>query len=169
MLCLNNKFTAGSHQLYWMIAFKEEAEALLDQAIGSVKIEHEDENAIVVAKAICLPILCHELSKGVMELISLHQFSNWNASKIGRVVRAADKATDETRLIQVGPDLWRKILKVVNAMKDKPSLPELATAFAVRPTKQVHDTIMAILDGKSEAQDMIRELVAGQQEESDYD
>jgi len=67
----------------------------------------------VVATGICFPVLCQELFKGVMELMSHHFETDLSEEEVRAVYYYADRLEDEPWYITVGPALWRKFIEVI--------------------------------------------------------
>jgi len=97
-----------------------------DNAVGWSHIEKEEGGEAegpegqqqapepkIVASAICFPILCQELFKGVMELIAHHGEANLTEEEVRTVYHYADRLEDEPWLMTVGPALWRKLLEAL--------------------------------------------------------
>ena len=84
LLDLYDKLAAGSVHQYWLVNIRQMCEMLANMAVGSARVEfpetdyeEDDEEAEpkLVARAICFPVLCQELSKAVMMLLSNHHLS----------------------------------------------------------------------------------------------
>ena len=114
LLALYNKFSAGSHALYWLINIPQMFDHLGATACGSEDVVYSDdgEPAKVVAKALVFPVLCQELSKGVAEMISHHGLGDVSDQS---VIDKADDIRHEPYMIQVGPEIWRRF----NAVRPK--------------------------------------------------
>jgi len=146
---------------------------LKDAAVGWSHVEFGDENGEeggeeggggnapepkVVASGICLPILCQELFKGVMEMLSVHGINqNLSKEELYTVLNHADKLEDEPWLITVGPALWRKFLEV---MPHEISLSEMMMKFNQETPDRVNKIIRAVIQNP----DAARKYFSGLQE-----
>lgn len=66
----------------------------------------------VVAKAWIFPLLIHELTKGVAELVCVHGLNQIEDDELyTEVIEVADKIEYELWMMQSGSSLWRKFLK----------------------------------------------------------
>ena len=161
LLKLYDVFASGSHKDYWHIDFK----SLLGGAVGSEKIEYQDDDQpAVVAKAFIFPILLQELSKGVAELISHHGLKGLDAETVKAVLGHADRAVDEPYLIQVGPEIWRRLLK---AMPDADAMTKakVYTMLAVQTPDKLDEILEAVIENPENAKDIVAGLIMSEPEE----
>lgn len=103
-------------------------------------IDHENENEdededspSVVAVGRTFVILCQELVKGSMELISLHGLKDLSEEDLKIVYAFADKRIDEPRYIQISSEIWRSLLSFIKHYRDnvgKISIPNLVMRIA---------------------------------------
>jgi hypothetical protein len=142
------------HKVYWYIDFSS-LEGLANMAAGSEKVAWEDDNPKVVAKAWIFPILAQELSKGVMELLTMHGYSNLDQGTQEALQKHADKLKHEPFLIMVGPTLWRKFLKVIP--KDT-KMSNLISKFSKLDPDQVHEIIDDVIDNPDQAEEKLSEI-----------
>lgn len=151
-----SKLSKLMHKAYWYIDFSM-LDNLANTAAGSEKVEwDEGGNPTVVAKAWIFPILAQELSKGIMELLTMHGYSNLDAETQGALQKHADKLKHEPYLIMIGPTLWRKFLKVVP--KDI-KLADLIAAFSKLEPEEVHEIVDDVLDNPGQAEERLGRLV----------
>ncbi|MBD3408408.1 MAG: hypothetical protein GF411_19955 [Candidatus Lokiarchaeota archaeon] len=156
LLNLYDKITSASHKQYWMMDISSMAKQLAGMAVGSEKVTYSNDTPKIEAKAIMFPILVQELSKGVMELLSHHGLSDMDEETTETVLAHADRLEDEPWLIQIGPEMWRKLL---DAMPDKTKKADIVTALNKLPPKQMHDLIMKILDDPVKARPELEKLL----------
>ena len=64
----------------------------------------------VMGKSMFLPSLFHELAKGTAELVCLHGLNALDPETYAVVMESADKVDYEWWELQVGPELWRRLL-----------------------------------------------------------
>ena len=175
LLDLYNKISAGSVHWYWLIDIPQMFGMLGAMAIGSESIKWDDEDRPTVdARAAIFPVLAQEMNKGVAELISLHGLSNMDAETTKTVLHHADDVRHEPYLIQIGPELWRRFLKV--RPKDIP-LADIVHAFAELDPDQLHSVVSAVVEDPDHARETLAELFREEEEweaptewtpESDY-
>jgi len=78
-----------------------------NSAGGSSKAEYDEENDqfVVKAKAICFPILLHEIVKGIYEIVGTEGFGA-DKEKNKRIVNAIDTLDNEPRDLQYGKFIY---------------------------------------------------------------
>lgn len=152
---LYDRFSTGAVLSSWY----QDIEALLKlmgvQKGGSEQVQWNDDKPQIVAKAIMFPLLLHELSKGVMEVLTMHQLSSLDPDTLKKVYKHADKYEHEFFHFFVGPAVWRKFLKVVP--QDK--LPRVVAALTGLKSKDVTAFIDAVVSDPEMATQMINNLV----------
>ncbi len=171
LLDLYGKLAAGAHGQYWMHDIAAMLNQLAGMAAGSSVIDwdqiHPDDDSptpTVVAKAVAFPVLVQELSKGIMEILTYHQFSDMDASAAHTVMKHADSMNIEPYLEQVGPAIWRRFLKVVNSI-DGVTLPQVISALSVQDPDEVHGIIVTVVgDTPDEAGTLLKDLVIDPEE-----
>lgn len=82
-------------------------------AAGWSGVEMREQGMVIVARAMCWPLLVHELVKGVAELICLHGLANLPEDQYAQVIEAADHIEFESWHMQTGVTLWRNLLKLL--------------------------------------------------------
>lgn len=115
LLQLYQRFASGSTHFYWIIDFVNLTKlALKGAAVGWSGVQYdENDEPVVVAKAVNFPVLVQELVKGVMELLSHHGLEGLSPGELDVVYGEADRLEDEPWLIQIGPQIWRTFLSIV--------------------------------------------------------
>jgi hypothetical protein len=78
--------------------------------VGYGGVEHDGRQFQVIGKAICLPLLLHELTKGTAELVCIHGLNSLSEEMYEQVTDEADQLEYETWLLQAGPEAWRRLL-----------------------------------------------------------
>lgn len=76
-------------------------------------VEHDGQRFKVIGKSVCLPLLLHELTKGTAELICIHGLNRLSDAMYEQVTDEADQLEYEVRLLQAGPEMWRRLLAVI--------------------------------------------------------
>jgi len=159
LLDLYTKIAKGAVKVYWMINFAQMAEQMLKQQKAGVEyVDWSGDQPTVVGKAFIFPILAQELSKGVMELLTVRGHSNLDPETQKAVIQHADKLTDEPWLIQIGPSLWRKFLRVV---PKGISLSAVVAAFSEESPDDVHRIIDDVIDNPDRAGETLKAVVEG--------
>jgi hypothetical protein len=102
-----SQFGRGSSHMYWLYDINTALNSKLPQAMATV---HFDDEGSIIAQAPIFPVLVQELIKGVIMLISHHQFEGMSTSKTKRILAAADTLHDEFPQIMVGPKVWRAFI-----------------------------------------------------------
>lgn len=160
LLDLYNKLSTGSHQYYWLMDIPSMLENLSNIAIGSTNVnyrgEEGNETPTVDARAICFPVLAQEMSKGVAELISHHGLAGKDEAETRGILAAADDIRHEPYMIQIGPELWRRFLKV------KPrdiSLADLYQALSTQTPQELHRLVYKVIKEPDEAREILQDLI----------
>jgi hypothetical protein len=166
LVAIYAKLASGSHHMYWLMNMDEMNLAM--GAIGSVKPEYKEDGELkAVAKSPLFIVLVQELVKGVMELryIKNLQKSELSDDEIRSIYQYADKIGDEPRLIQVGPELWRRFLKVVAASKVKQNSTQVYEHLIHMSPKDIHDFILLVVSKPAEASEKLKLLLENKAEE----
>jgi len=90
----------------------DEAEDATDYDTEQETVDSDSPVMKVVAKAMTFPVLVQELSKGVTQLISMHHVGSLPKDQAQKVMFWADAAEQEIPDIQVGPEFWRRLLRL---------------------------------------------------------
>lgn len=129
LLSLYSKLMSHSIHAYWIVGFPmPQGMGAGISAAGDERVEWESPEAdepgaepgtsevpIVYARGLTFPVLLHELSKGVMEIITSRQISKHDPDTQARIVRDADKFAYEPLQIMVGPEIWQRFLRAMKA------------------------------------------------------
>jgi len=123
--------------------------------------EWEPEGPVTVyATAVVFPILLHELTKGVMEVLTAHGIPAdpvlWH-----KVKKHADRPEHEFFHYLVGPEIWRRFIKVVG----REQLPGVISALSRQEPDEVHKIIGAVVDDPERAQELLSTLIPSEEEE----
>ncbi len=120
---LYDKFSVGSVRSYYSIDYSKILENLYfseQAALGSSQIEYDEKNnPKILAQAKTFPVLCQELAKGSLELVCLHALENVSKEDLEKIFYFADKRIDEPRYIQIGSEVWRKLLEFFRFYKNE--------------------------------------------------
>ena len=94
---------------------------------GESEMEYDEENEqfVIKARAICYPMLVHEIVKGLYEIVGTEGFGA-DKAKNQAIVGAVDKLSNEPRDLQYGKFIYDAINNLyVNANIDDPRVREL--------------------------------------------
>jgi hypothetical protein len=82
---------------------------------GESEMEYDEENEqfVIKAKAICFPMLVHEIVKGLYEIVGTEGFGA-DREKNQAIVGAVDKLSNEPRDLQYGKFIYDAISKIYN-------------------------------------------------------
>lgn len=157
LIDIYTKIATGSHHLYWLMDMS--SMNLAGAAVGSVKPKMETNGDIKMeAKSPVFIVLVQELVKGIFELRYLKHLQEKSADELSdedikTIYQYADKIEDEPRLIQIGPELWRKFLKVVNnsSVKNKKTPIEIYEHLIKLPPKELHSFIQLVVSEPDKA------------------
>jgi len=156
LMPLYDAFSAGSARSYYSIDYSTMVASdgiAQSGALGSVKVEYDDNKPKVVANAKSLPVLCQELVKGAIETICLHGLQNISKQDLDKIYYFADARQDEPRYIQVGTSVWRNILEL-NKIASKDSsitIPELVMKISMMEPKTIELFFEKLNEGEFES------------------
>jgi hypothetical protein len=82
---------------------------------GESEMEYDEENEqfVIKAKAICFPMLVHEIVKGLYEIVGTEGFGA-DKEKNQAIVNAVDKLSNEPKDLQLGKFIYDAISKIYN-------------------------------------------------------
>jgi len=151
-------YKVGEEYIDWPAAEADtnEKDKDFENVEDDVTMDVEDSTATVVARGIVFPVLIQELSKGVMELLMMHGYAKLDPKVQEKLQSHADVLTDEPWLIQVGPELWRRFLKIIPKGSN---ISELMMAFGELKPKQVHKIIDAVIDDPGHASELLNQAI----------
>jgi hypothetical protein len=108
----------------------------------------------VVGRGWVWPILSHELVKGTVELICMHGLNQLDSTTYHDVLQAADRIEYEPWMLQVGSELWRRLLPL---LPDTRPVSEMVMHMSRLPARSLERLMFAVV----EDEDWARELLAG--------
>lgn len=126
---------------------------------SKVQWQKEDEGGEafpkVVAQGICFPVLCQEMFKGVMEMISMHGFGREDLTQdeLYTVYHYADRLEDEPWQITVGPALWRKFVAV---LPKNISMAGVVQKLSMKSPKEMNDIINSVIEDPNRAKQTLQ-------------
>jgi len=112
---------------------------------GESEMEYDEEKKqfIIKARAICFPMLVHEIAKGLWEIVGTKGFGP-DREKNQAIVNAVDKVKNEPRDMQYGKFMYKAINKIyVDSNVNDPRVRELffSTLYSRKKGKEFVDFI----------------------------
>jgi len=106
-----NQITTGVTQAIRSLTNKNSnlGQEILQPPTGTSQVDPRTEPAQIRARAICLPILLHEMGKGWAELLALHGLPKDPIVR-AEVLRQADAVSNEAWGLRLGPEAWDRLL-----------------------------------------------------------
>jgi hypothetical protein len=120
--------------------------------VGYGGVERREGRFYVVGKAWFWPFLSHELVKGTAELVCLHGLNTLDDETYARVTTEADQLEYEVWSLQVGPELWRRLLAV---MPDDRPLPEVLMHIARLDPQPLEHLMLAVIEEPQQARQLL--------------
>lgn len=164
-----SKLMAGNDFMYW--ALNDETIARESESgthAGQVKVNISGEKPKIIAQGMTFPMLLHELTKGVLELISLHGLDVDKETR-DYVLDKTDNLESEPMDIRLGVKIWEKLLEVM----DVDSLPykaQIFTKLSSLSPNEFNRIIKGLLndsvEAKNEVKDMIYDVIREMNEEA---
>ena len=130
---------------------------------GSVKVEFpkvEGNRPKIVAEAVTLPVLIHEIVKGAMEILSAHGLPK-NGKIAKYVIGKADYMNAETWDMRLGPPIWEKFVESLPP-EDFNLKHHVFIELVALPVEEFNDVMREIMmgsrSGKAKVQEIINEV-----------
>ena len=127
---------------------------------GSVKVEFpkkEGDRPKITAEAMTLPVLIHEIVKGVMEILSAHGLPEDN-TVAKYVIDKADFMAAETWDMRLGPPIWEKLMETIPS-EDFHLKHHVYIALVALPVDEFNDTMREILMGSRSGKAKVVEIL----------
>jgi hypothetical protein len=129
---------------------------------GVVRVQFptaSNPKAVIHAQAMVLPVLIHELVKGVMELISAHGLPK--KKRIGEyVINKADFLAAEPWDMRIGPGIWSRFTKMIDP-DDFNLKHHIYMEMVSLPVREFNVKMREIMAGTKEGKKIIDEIVKG--------
>jgi len=150
-----SKMMAGADYAYYITSGLESA-----VSGGVVKVQFPSKSnpkAVIYAQAMVLPVLIHELVKGVMELISAHGLPK--NKKVGEyVINKADFLAAEPWDMRLGPGLWSRFTNLIEP-DDFKLKHQIYTELVSLPVREFNVKMREIMAGTKEGKKIIEDIV----------
>jgi len=138
--------------------FKNLAPASGNHTAGGVcNIESDGEKPKIIAEALTFPVLIHELVKGIMELISLHGFTEDDQLN-EFVMSQADFTGAEPSDMRMGPALWGKFTGAIDA-EDNKYKHHIYHNLISKPVDEFNECLREIFAGTKRGKKLIEDMV----------
>ncbi len=150
-----SKMMASADFMYYIIPDLENA---VSGGVVRVQFPTKDNpKAVIYAQAIVLPVLIHELVKGVMELLSAHGLPK--NKRIGEyVINKADFLAAEPWDMRLGPALWSRFTETIEP-DDFNLKHHIYSELAALPVKEFNMKMREIMAGTKEGKRIVKEIV----------
>lgn len=163
------KMMAAADYMYYIIPEMDNAD-IGSVSGGVVRVQFptaSNPKAVIHAQAMVLPVLIHELVKGVMELISAHGLPK--KKRIGEyVINKADFLAAEPWDMRLGPAIWSRFTKMINP-DDFNLKHHIYMELVSLPVKEFNVKMREIMAGTKEGKkimdDVIKTVKSGLQED----
>jgi len=156
LIKLYDEISVGTVFSYWKIDYSAIVDkmdpSMLVQGSSKVEYEEDSDEPSVVAAARTFAVLCQELVKGAIECIALHGSRDISEEELKIVYSFADKRSDEPRYIQIGSEVWRKILCLIKQYREneKISLPEFIMKICVLEPNDIENFFEFFMSGEND-------------------
>lgn len=124
---------------------------------GVVKVEYVDGKPVIHAQAVVFPVLIHELTKGVMEILSAHGLPE-DAKLTEYVMGKADYMNAEPWDMRIGAPIWERFTNCIDP-KDFDKKHHIYADLVALPTEEFNHVMREIMLGSKEGKDKVREIV----------
>ena len=153
-----SKLMAGNDFMYWALSddtITQQSES--GTHAGQVRVDLSGPKPKIIAQGMTFPFLLHELTKGVLELISLHGL---DADKETRdyVLDKTDNLESEAMDIRLGVKIWEKLLETMD-VDALPYKAQIFTRLSELSPSQFNSIINGLLNGSEQAKEEIKDIV----------
>lgn len=134
----------------------------MDNGVTGGKVEvifpkKEGEKPIIHAQAMVMPVLIHELTKGVMEILSSHGLpENDNTRKY--VIGKADYLSAEPWDMRLGPGLWENFTDAIDG-NDFHLKHHLYSEICALPVNEFNEVMKEIMAGTQKGKDKVKKIM----------
>lgn len=150
-----SKMMASADYMYYVVP---EMEKGVNGGVVRVQFPTKSNpKAVIYAQAMVLPVLIHELVKGVMELISAHGLPK--NKKVGEyVINKADFLAAEPWDMRLGPGLWSRFTNLIEP-DDFKLKHHIYSELAALPVREFNVKMREIMAGTKEGKKIITDIV----------
>lgn len=152
-----SKLMAGNDFMYWGLddeTISQESEG--GTHAGQVRVDLSGPRPKVIAHGMTFPFLLHELTKGVLELMSLHGLDVDKETR-DYVLDKTDNLESESWDIRLGPKIWEKFLEALD-VDDLPMKSHIFNKLATLPPAEFNAIVHGLLNDQEQAKNAVREM-----------
>jgi hypothetical protein len=153
-----SKLMAGNDFMYWALSddtIAQESESGVHA--GQVKVSLAGPKPKIIAQGMTFPFLLHELTKGVLELISLHGLDVDKETR-DYVLDKTDNLESEPMDIRLGVKIWEKLLEAMD-VDALPYKAQIFTRMSELSPSEFNNIVNGLLNGSEQAKEKIRDIV----------
>jgi len=153
-----SKLMAGNDFMYWALSddtIAQESES--GTHAGQVKVSLAGPKPKIIAQGMTFPFLLHELTKGVLELISLHGLDVDKETR-DYVLDKTDNLESEPMDIRLGVKIWEKLLEAMD-VDALPYKADIFTRLSELPPSEFNSIVNGLLNNSEQAKEEIRTIV----------
>jgi len=153
------KLMAGADYMYFIMPDTITKSADVKNTVGGmVDVDYDEEDKPkILAEALTLPVLIHELVKGVMEVISAHGFGDDEVLN-EYVVSQADFLAAEADDMIMGPAIMGRFMEAIEP-KDSNYKHHVFYQLIKKPTEEFNECMREILAGTTQGKTMVAEII----------
>lgn len=153
-----SKLMAGNDFMYWALSddtIAQESES--GTHAGQVRVDLSGPKPKIIAQGMTFPFLLHELTKGVLELISLHGLDVDKETR-DYVLDKTDNLESEPMDIRLGVKIWEKLLETMD-VDALPYKAQIFTRMSELPPSEFNRIVNGLLNDSEEAKEEVRSIV----------
>ena len=153
-----SKLMAGNDFMYWALSddtIAQESES--GTHAGQVRVDLSGPKPKIIAQGMTFPFLLHELTKGVLELISLHGLDVDKETR-DYVLDKTDNLESEPMDIRLGVKIWEKLLETMD-VDALPYKAQIFTRMSELPPSEFNNIVNGLLNGSEQAKEQVRDIV----------
>jgi hypothetical protein len=153
-----SKLMAGNDFMYWALSddtIAQESESGVHA--GQVKVSLAGPKPKIIAQGMTFPFLLHELTKGVLELISLHGLDVDKETR-DYVLDKTDNLESEPMDIRLGVKIWEKLLETMD-VDALPYKAQIFTRMSELSPSEFNNIVNGLLNDSEQAKEKVREIV----------
>lgn len=148
---------AGNDFMYWGLdddTISQESES--GTHAGQVRVDLSGEKPKIIAQGMTFPFLLHELTKGVLELMSLHGLDVDKETR-DYVLDKTDNLEAEPWDIRLGPKIWEKFMEALD-VDDLPYKSHIFNRLSTLPPAEFNSIIQGLLNDAEQAKSAVRDM-----------
>jgi hypothetical protein len=154
-----SKIMAGNDFMYWAMddeTISNESEE--GTHAGQVRVDLSGEKPKIIAQGMTFPFLLHELTKGVLELMSLHGLDVDKETR-DYVLDKTDNLESEPWDIRLGPKIWEKFMEALS-VDDLPNKSQIFNKLSTLPPAEFNGILQGLMNDTEQARRAIRDIAS---------